>query len=69
VPNTDDVVVQPRRVETEMVARCARCKAPLYVESILEERQGEELVETGRVVQGTTEALAAGCPCAEEAAP
>ncbi len=56
-----DTAPQPRRVVTEVVARCANCKRPLYAETIAEELIGGELVELERSDSGAL----VTCPCRE----
>ncbi len=63
-----DTAPQPRKVETEIVARCAHCKAPLYVETIVEELHSKsgELVEVGRTTVGDSHPT---CCCRREESP
>lgn len=57
-------IPQPAKMETEVMLRCAHCKRPLYVETIVEERDEHGvLVETGRHHEGNSHPT---CNCRKE---
>jgi hypothetical protein len=64
----ESAILPPRRIETTVEARCAHCKKILYVETVVEERDGDttRMRETSRTAEGVPDALVCSCNARRE---